>query len=139
MKPKLRRTWLLTVQLVLLAVSATAVVACAESTQPPSVSSTDAPRGSPAADCVKTVVHVVLHVTRQRIWGSDLDSGQTVRVAFQQASRWVFDPGPPAAMVDGVSRTTAHDGDIFYSACFDPPLSTYLIGPEDLPNQRPGA
>ena len=91
------------------------------------------------ADCVKSAVHIVLHVERARLWGTDLDRDKAVSIVPRSDVSWTFDPGPPPSLVDVSGRTVGHEGDAFYSACFDAARNTYVIAPDDLPQQAPGA
>ena len=98
-----------------------------------------ASRAAISSDCVKVPVHIVLHFDAKRMWGTDLERNLNVVVMPRSDSRWRFDPGPPARLVDDVAQVVAHDGDIFNAACIDPATPAYVLGPEDLPNQMPGA
>jgi hypothetical protein len=117
------------------------IVGCGSNPHPPVTS--DPSSAPPAArsepTCPKVPVHIVLHFSPTRVWGTDLDQDMTVPVSLRSDTGWIFKPGPPPELVDSTGRTTAHDGDIFYEACLDAGTNTYVIGPEDLPNQAPGA
>ena len=94
---------------------------------------------APGPDCEKVPVHAVVHVDPTHLWGEDLETGRTLRLAARRDARWTFEPGPPAALVDAIARSVVHDGDIIYQACYDEASDTYFIGPDDVPNLQPGA
>ena len=94
---------------------------------------------APGPDCEKVPVHAVVHFDPTHLWGEDLETGRTLRLAARRDARWTFEPGPPAALVDAIARSVVHDGDIIYQACYDEASDTYFIGPDDVPNLQPGA
>jgi hypothetical protein len=117
------------------------MVGCGSNPHPTTESDPSDPQPAAPSDptCPKVPVHIVLHFNSTHVWGTDLDQNTTVPVALRSDTRWIFKPGPPPELVDSTGRTTAHDGDIFYEACLDAATNAYVIGPEDLPNQSPGA
>ncbi len=94
---------------------------------------------APGPECAKTPVHAVVHFDSTHLWGEDLQTGRTFALAARRDAAWTYDPGPPAALADPAARSVVHDGDIIYQACYDELSKTYFIGPDDVPNQQPGA
>jgi uncharacterized lipoprotein YajG len=117
-----------TTRLLLLLAAGTVVAACELAQLLPA---------APGPDCAKVVVEAVLHVdgTDSRLtWGTDLASGNVIKVRPRPDLGWTIDPASHERMLDRRGKVATFEGEIFRQACFLEITDTFFVGPEDLPD-----